>query len=101
MEKAPGTGEIRRGWGCEKKENSGQGQRRWRVSLSAVSFLFLVVSDKVVIPAVGGGYVTGKWRELPKLREKTKRKDLSKQVALGLFRFAGERRREKRVALFS
>ncbi|CAI9269229.1 unnamed protein product [Lactuca saligna] len=42
-----------------------------------------------MIPAVGFGYVTGKWRELPKLREKTKRKDPSKQVALGLFRFPG------------
>ena len=32
---------------------------------------------------------------------KRKEKNPSKQVALGLFRFAGERRREKRVALFS
>ena len=60
-----------------------------------------MVSDKVVIPAVGCGYVIGKWRELPKLHKKTKGKDPSKHVALGLFRFAGERRREKRVALFS
>lgn len=35
------------------------------------------------------------------MREKTNRKDLSKQEALGLFRFAYERRWEKRVALFS
>ncbi|CAI9277772.1 unnamed protein product [Lactuca saligna] len=43
----------------------------------------------------------GKWRDLPEMHKKMKRKDSSKQVALSLFRFPGEKRWEKQVALFS